>query len=100
MTNDPIYTRLRELSWRRKLTSAEEAELRFWLESHPEARADWEAEAGLEAALERLPDASVASNFTARVLQAVNREGAAEPRRSAWRMWPWLRWVPKAAFAT
>lgn len=99
MNSDPIYNRLRELSWRRKLTDAEEAELRAWLEAHPEARADWEAEAGLEAALGRLPDAPLPGNFTARVLQAVEREAAAGLRRSERRMWPWLRWLPKAAFA-
>jgi anti-sigma factor RsiW len=99
MTNDPIYNRLRELSWQRKLTEAEEAELRAWLAAHPEARADWEAEAGLEAALGRLPDVPVAGNFTARVLQAVEREAASSSRRSQGRMWPWLRWLPRAAFA-
>jgi hypothetical protein len=98
MTNDPIYNRLRELSWRRKLTGAEEAELRAWLAAHPEARSDWEAEAGLEAALGRLPDAPVASNFTARVLQAVEREATAQPPRSEWRMWLRLHWLPRAAF--
>jgi anti-sigma factor RsiW len=101
MTNDPIYTHLRELSWQRKLTEAEEAELRTWLAAHPDAQADWEAEAGLNAALERLPDVPVPSNFTARVLQAVEREAAVQRRRSAW-TWggrPWLRWLPKAAFA-
>jgi len=99
MSNDPTYNRLRELSWRRKLTDAEEAELRAWLEAHPEARADWEAEAGLAAALGRLPDAPVPGNFTARVLQAVEREAAAELRQPEWRMRWWLRWVPKTAFA-
>jgi len=96
MTNDPIYNRLRELTWRRKLTSAEEAELRSWLETHPEARAEWEAETGLAAVLEGLPDVPVPTNFTARVLQAVERETAAAPRRSEWGVW--LRWLPKAAF--
>lgn len=99
MSNDPIYNRLRELSWRRKLTDAEEAELRAWLAAHPDARADWEAEAGLEAVLGRLPDAPVVGNFTARVLQAVEREAAVESRRPEWRRWPWLRWLPKAALA-
>ena len=101
MTNDPIYNHLRELSWRRKLTGAEEAELRAWLAAHPEAQADWEAEAGLNAALGRLPDVPVPSNFTARVLQAAEREAAAELRRPGWkwRVWPRLRWLPKVAFA-
>ena len=100
MTNDPIYNRLRELSWRRKLTAAEAAELQAWLAAHPEARADWEAEAGLNEALGRLPDAPVPSNFTARVLQAVEREAAAElRRRRTWQVWLRWRWLPKAAVA-
>lgn len=97
MTNDPIYNRLRELSWRRKLTGAEEAELRAWLEAHPETRADWEAEAGLADALGRLPDVPVPSNFTALVLQAVKREAKTPSRRPGW--WPRLRWLPRAAVA-
>ena len=102
MTNDPIYNRLRELSWRRRLTAPEEAELRAWLSAHPEAQADWEVEAGLNAGLSRLPDAPVPGNFTARVLQAVEREAVAELRRreGRWLTWPWRRWLPRLAFAT
>jgi anti-sigma factor RsiW len=99
MIDDPTYIRLRELSWRRKLTAAEAAELRAWLEAHPEARSDWEAEAGLNTALDRLPDVPVASNFTARVLQAVERDEAARPVRSGWRGFRQLRWLPRVAFA-
>ena len=97
--NDPICHRLRELMWRRKLTAAEEAELRAWLETHPAARKDWEAEAGLAAALERLPDAAVPNNFTARVLQAVEREAAAARRRTGGGLWRRLGWLPRAAVA-
>jgi anti-sigma factor RsiW len=101
MTNDPIYNRLRELSWRRRLTDPEEAELRAWLSAHPELQAEWEAEAGLNASLSRLPDAPVPGNFTARVLQAVERESAAELRRREGRWLTWLRrrWLPRMAFA-
>jgi anti-sigma factor RsiW len=101
MNNDPIYNHLRELSWRRKLTGAEEAQLRAWLASHPEAQADWDIEARLNAALGRLPDVPVPSNFTARVLQQVEREAAASLRQRAgkWQFWRRLRWLPKAAFA-
>ena len=99
MINNPIYTRLRELSWQRKLTPAEEAELRAWLEAHPEARADWEAEARLNAALGRLPDVPVASNFTARVLQAVERDATTKPLRVPWWAWPRLRALATAACA-
>jgi hypothetical protein len=99
MTNDSIYNQLRELSWQRQLTGAETAQLRAWLAAHPEAQADWEAEAGLNAALGRLPDVPVPTNFTARVVQAAEREGAAEVRRSGWKWggWPRLRWLPKVA---
>ncbi len=101
MTNDPLYKELRELSWRRKLTASEEGELRAWLAAHPEAQADWEIDAGLNDALGRLPDAPLASNFTARVLQAVERDAAAESRRQkvTWRLAGLLRWLPKAAVA-
>ncbi len=97
MTHDPLYTRMRELSWRRKLTEAEEQELRAWLVEHADAQADWEAEAGLNQALDRLPNVPVASNFTARVMQAVEREAAQElPPAAAWRWW--RRWLPRVAF--
>ncbi len=102
MTNDPLYTHLRQLSWRRHLTAAEQAELRAWLAAHPEAQADWEAEARLNEALGRLPDAPLPSNFTARVLETVHREAAA-PGRGLALKWPgwqrWQRWLPKAAVA-
>jgi hypothetical protein len=101
MSDDPIYNRLRELSWRRQLTGPEQAELRAWLSAHPEAQDYWEAEAGLNAGLSRLPGAPVPGNFTARVLQAVEQEAAAELRRrdGKWLTWPWRRWLPRVAFA-
>ena len=96
MTNDPIYNHLRELSWRRKLTGAEEAQLRVWLAAHPGAQADWDTEAGLNSALGRLPDVPVPSNFTARVLQEVQSGAAAELRldERKWQFWRRRRWLP------
>jgi anti-sigma factor RsiW len=90
---------LRELSWRRKLTVAEAAQLRARLAAHPEAQAEWDAEAGLNAALGALPDVPVPNNFTARVLQAAEHEAAAEQRRSRWKWAGWLRlrWLPRLA---
>src|SRR2546427_12592788 len=103
MKNDPLYNSLRERSWRRKLSLAEETELRAWLEAHPESQGDWEAELGLTQGLGRLPDAPVPSNFTARVLEAVERETAAgesRARGSKWRAWLGrVRWLPRAGFA-
>ena len=98
---DPLEQRLREAAWRRsQLTPAEEQELQRWLSAHPEAQTEMETEAGLTDALERLPDAPVASNFTARVLQAVESDALRELQgrqrraRSGWRAW----W-PRAAVA-
>ena len=81
MNPDPVYKRLRELSWRRPLTESEQAELRAWLAAHPEAQDGWEVDTNLSAMLQQLPDATVPSNFTARVLQAVEQETAAAARR-------------------
>jgi hypothetical protein len=48
--------------------------------------------------LSRLPDAPVASNFTARVMQTVELE---EARRSRWRLfdWRWRTFLPRGAMA-
>jgi anti-sigma factor RsiW len=101
MKNDPLSTRFRELSWRRKLSPSESEELRAWLAAHPEAQEDWDAEIGLSETLDRLPNVPVASNFTARVLQAVEREDNAVQRRvhAGWRISKWLKWLPRTAFA-
>jgi anti-sigma factor RsiW len=98
--NESEHNPLMEKSWRRKLTPAEAAELQAWLADHPEARADCEAELRLTEAMNRLPDAPVPSNFTACVLQAVERESGAESR-SRTPHWKWsLRLLlPRAAMA-
>jgi len=101
MHQHPHYQRLLELSWRRKLTSSEEAALRACLAAHPELQADWELEIALSETLARLSDAPVPSNFTALVLQTVERDGA-QGRTRTWR-WRFLQgkpaWLPRVAFA-
>ncbi len=102
MTNDPNYEQLREASWRRRLTPAEEARLSRWLEAHPEAQDEWESEARLNEALMSLPNAPVATNFTSRVLEAAQREAASAERGakpSHRSVAFWARWLPKAALA-
>ena len=96
------YDQLREKSWRRELTRAEAAELRAWLAEHPESQGDWEAEVRLTQAVRRLQDAPVPGNFTARVVQAVERESAAEQRGNvrAWRWWSLRGLLPRVAVAT
>lgn len=96
--NESEYNPLREKSWRGKLTPAEAGELEVWLAKHPEAQADWEAELHLTEAINRLPDAPVPSNFTARVLQAVERESSAGSRGRgvSWK-WSLRSLLPRAA---
>ena len=98
MNHDPVYMRLCELSWRRKLTAAEAVELRAYLAAHPEAQADWATEAALGEELARLVDAPVPSNFTARVMHVVEREKEIHKRKPhVW--WSWRVLVPRAAMA-
>jgi anti-sigma factor RsiW len=102
MATDPFYEKLREISWRRKLNSAEEHELREWLSTHPEAQESLDLETGLTEALRKMSDVPVASNFTARVLQAVEGEVKTEARArdSRWNVWRKLpHWLPKVASA-
>src|SRR5260221_5294921 len=89
--NEPL--KLRESLWRRKLTEAERAEL----QTQPDVPADLELEISLSEMLTRLPDAPVASNFTARVMQAIELEDA---RRSRGWSWNWRRLMPRVAIAS
>jgi len=98
MTNDPLYKRLLESGWQRKLTGEEETALHGWLAAHPEAQPDWELESAVNEALGRLPEAPVSGNFTARVLQAVELDAAVEARRRQM-SWSPLRWLPRMAVA-
>lgn len=101
MNPDPVYQRLRERSWRRPLTAAEQAELRAWLAAHPEAQAEAEAEVALNQALALLPEAPVPSNFTARLWQTIERDDVTKHRAPApRRTWWWRVFVPRFAVAT
>jgi hypothetical protein len=101
--NDPAYNRFHELIWRRRLTEAEAVELQKFLTEHPEAKEEWESDAELNQLMEHLPEAPlVASNFTALVLQAVEREAGAKARPSGGRSVSGFvrRWLPKLAAAS
>ncbi|HZV34443.1 MAG TPA: hypothetical protein VFB72_07675 [Verrucomicrobiae bacterium] len=101
--NEQEYQQLREQSWRRRLTQPEETILQEYLSANPRAQEDWLSEAELNQLLQHLPDASVSSNFTSRVVQAAQLEAASRQRASAWN-WPaWMsigNWVPRTAVAT
>ena len=76
--NQPEHEPWRERFWRQRLTQEQLAELRA---ANPDA-AEAELEAALSDAIARLPDAPVPSNFTARVLEGIERETMpAAPRR-------------------
>ncbi len=93
--NQPEHEQWRERFWRQRLTQEQLAELRA---ANPDA-AEAELEAALSDALARLPDAPVPSNFTARVLQGIERETmTAAPRP---RDWSWILRVllPRTAVA-
>ena len=70
MKNEPLPDELHELLWRGKLTAAELEKLR----TRPETLAGVQLETWLSETLAKIPNASVPSNFTARVMQAVNLE--------------------------
>ena len=72
--NDAAFNQLLDTALRRKLTAEEEARVQACLARDPRARAVWEEEMALSRLLKGLPDAPLASNFTAQVLQAVERD--------------------------
>src|SRR5262245_30630619 len=78
--NESEFRALIEQSCRRPLNDAEQVQLSIWLAAHPEHRTTWEDEAALNRYLDNLPDAPVSSNFTALVMQAVERESALNPQ--------------------
>ena len=98
--NDERHKKLVEASWRRPLTPSEEAEVQFYLAAHPDKQLEWEDDQALSSALQALPNAPLSSNFTAQVLQAIDREERAAERQAPARLNPyqWLRrWLPRFA---
>ena len=78
----PEFENLLQTARERDLTDAELAKLERWLAANPDEQAEWEA---LDRLLVALPDAPVASNFTARVLDKVRRaETARQALDQAW----------------
>jgi len=97
--NDSFPDKLREAGWRRPLGPAEAAALRAWLSTHPEAEADWEVEIGLSQALQRLPEAPLSTNFTARVLAEAAKTPASASRRIPLGLPWWRSLLPRLAVA-
>jgi hypothetical protein len=98
--NDAEFQKLKEISWRRKLTEQEEATLNSYFAEHFDERVRWEEESGLNRLLGKLPDVPVSTNFTAQVLQAVERDTAliTRPEHGLLR-WIKFNWLPRIAIA-
>lgn len=77
----------RETLWRRPLTAAERAALA--------AQPDLELETRLTESLVKISDVPVASNFTARVMSAIELEDA-RPARQGFFRWTWHAFMPRA----
>jgi anti-sigma factor RsiW len=88
--NESDYQVLVEQAARRPLRAEEHAQLRAYLAEHPDAQADWEAEAALNRLLCQLPPVPVSSNFTAQVMHVAMRTKA---RRHHRRRVLSLRWL-------
>lgn len=93
------YQDIKELSWKRPLNAAEQAQLDHYLAAHPEARAEWQQDALLSRSLRRLPNVPVSSNFTSLVLQQVQRAPAKRSWLESLNLAQWLHpgWLPRVA---
>jgi hypothetical protein len=78
--NNPEYQRLRDLAWKGDLGPEERARAKEFLPIG--SQRELEAEQQFTRCIQRLPDASVSSNFTARVMQSVIR--SAPVSRLSW----------------
>lgn len=92
------YQKLLDLRLQRALRPEERSRLDELASQHPEIRDHWDEEMRLSQLLNRLPDAPISSNFTARTLAAVRKASAPE-RAAGKRVLPgWLpfRWIHAA----
>lgn len=72
--NQAEYDQLLSKSLHRKLTAEEEMRLQRYFAAHPEVQAGWEEDMSLNRCLRHLPDAPLASNFTAQVWLKIGPE--------------------------
>src|SRR5436190_19622861 len=68
------FEHLLDITPRRNPTPDEAAQLQSYLAGNPPDRVAWEEEVDLTRLLAELPDAPLASNFTAQILLAAERE--------------------------
>jgi anti-sigma factor RsiW len=89
--NDSVYDELLRLGMKRELTADDRAKIEAGLAAHPELRARWDEDAALNRALRATADAPVSSNFTSRVMDAIDFADREAPAPVAW----WRRFVPQ-----
>ncbi|MEO7299196.1 MAG: hypothetical protein ABI042_11550 [Verrucomicrobiota bacterium] len=89
--NDLEFKQLVEESWRRSLTMEEESTLAVYLAGRDAALFQWEEEMAVNRLLSQLADAPVSTNFTARVLHAVQKQ---EVPATFFRWFP-SNWLPR-----
>jgi anti-sigma factor RsiW len=94
MSENQNHEEIRELTWRGHLSPGQRQELEAWLTAHPEEKESLALDARLTESLQRLRDARISSNFTARVLEQARLEQAAAQRdaqrKSFVFRWRWL----------
>ena len=88
---DKEFSDLRESLWRRTSSPADRVKTA--------GQPDLQAEARLTEALTRLPDAPVASNFTSRVLAAIDLDERQTVRTQSRSAWNWRALFPRFAVA-
>jgi anti-sigma factor RsiW len=84
---ESVFDELTRLSLKRELTVDERAKMEAVLAAHPELREQWDEEAALSATLKTTPDVPVSSNFTSRVLAAIDIEERATERQKRTLSW-------------
>jgi len=92
------YQKLLNTKLQRDLSATEQSRLKELAAQHPEIRDHWDEEMRLSKLLDRLPDAPLSSNFTARAIEAARLSelpGSAARRR---RLFGWIpmRWIQVA----
>ena len=101
MNGELRFLKLRQAKCQRQSIPPEKCELHACLAENPKTRVEWEEDARLDGLLAQLQDVPISSNFTARVIHAVQQESENQTRLNLWwdRLWPTLGWARIAAVA-
>ena len=98
--NPPELVRLMELARRRVLTEREQTQLNTLLAAYPEAWPERQDEQALARLLRRLPGAPLASNFSARVMRAIELEDAQSARTARQPVGRFRGWFARLSWST